>query len=316
MENAILEWLHQKRVAGSDSEKTNTAYRDTMQSFRDALAKVGTDLLGNQIDIIRVATIWAAGRVEHSTRKGKVSDSTYNQRLACISSFYTFLQEMYKLSIDNPIKEVKRRKVQAYAYAMPMSSDEVEERLECIDQSTLQGKRDYAIICIGLMTGRRASELVGLRWKDVKKSGTKIILEFNCKGGKVRRNALDDDIAGILMDYLEEAYTDLDQLEPDAPVWISLSRQNSGQAISTNTLYDICDRYLGTTKIHTMRHTFAKEMEKSGATLTDIQHSLGHENITVTARYLKKLGSEDNPHAQKLAKRFGIRKRNHPPVSP
>jgi uncharacterized protein YpuA (DUF1002 family) len=47
-------------------------------------------------------------------------------------------------------------------------------------------------------------------------------------------------------------------------------------------------------------------MEKAGATLTEIQDSLGHEELETTARYMKELGSEENKHAFKLARRFGI----------
>ncbi len=306
IEKAMLEWLHQKRVSKSNSEKTDTAYRDTFLSFRDTLQTTGLDMLGNSVDVARIATMWAAHRSKQAKRQGNVTDATYNQRLAIISSFYTFLQDTYKLDITNPIKDVPKRKVQAYAYAVPLDSDDVNTRLQCINRETLQGKRDYALLSLGLMTGRRASELVGLRWQHVKQVGRRLVLEFHCKGGKVKRNALDEGLSTLILEYLQEAYGDTKNLAPDAPVWASLSHRNKDQPISIHTLNDICERYLGTTKIHTLRHTFAKEMEKAGATLTDIQQSLGHEDITTTARYLKELGSEENKHAHKLAQRFGI----------
>lgn len=306
LEKAMLEWLYQKRVTKSDSNKTNTAYRETFQSFQNTLQLANLDILSNPIDITRIATIWASQRSNNAKKQSNVSDATYNQRLAIISSFYTFLQKTYKLDIVNPIKDVPKRSVQAYAYAMPLDSEEVNSKLQSIDQSTLHGKRDYALLCLGLMTGRRASELVGLRWKHVKQIGKRLILEFHCKGGKIKRNALDEDLSRLLLNYLRAAYSDLSKLDPEAPIWISLSRRNQGQPIGVHTLSDLCEQYLGTTRIHTLRHTFAKEMEKAGATLTEIQDSLGHEELETTARYMKELGSEENKHAFKLARRFGI----------
>ena len=55
-----------------------------------------------------------------------VSNSTYNQRLAIVSSWYTFVQDVYHLDISNPIKDVQKRKVQAYAAALPIEPDVVE----------------------------------------------------------------------------------------------------------------------------------------------------------------------------------------------
>jgi site-specific recombinase XerD len=97
-------------------------------------------------------------------------------------------------------------------------------------------------------------------------------------------------------------------LEKDAPVWVSMSRQNYGQAISIHALTDICENYLGTGKVHALRHTFAVEMDKAGAPLAEIQHRLGHESVATTSIYLKAVRSADNPYASRLSARFGIGK--------
>ncbi|SRR5258708_38036014 len=102
--------------------------------------------------------------------QGEVSPSTYNLRLAILSSFYAFLQKTYKLDIPNPIgsKSVKRRPVQAYSAALPIEPDTVEQGLDRIDRQSLEGLRNYALLAVALYTGRRAAELAGLRGADVK----------------------------------------------------------------------------------------------------------------------------------------------------
>lgn len=95
LESAINEWIARKKIR-TGSEKTETAYQDTMQGFRSFLAQGHLDLLDNPVDVVRVAAIWASMRsisTRHSDQA--VAPSTYNQRLAILSSFYSFMQEPF-----------------------------------------------------------------------------------------------------------------------------------------------------------------------------------------------------------------------------
>ena len=316
IDGSVEEWLYRKKITKSGSTKTQTAYKNTIDSLRHTLQRGGLDLLSDPKDVGRVAAVWAAQRVptSHLAKNGEdpeVAATTYNQRCAIVSSWYAFVHKVYGINVDNPIATIDKKRVQDYRYAEPLDADEVAERLSRIDQSTLTGLRDYTMLVIGLMTGRRASEICGLRWGDVQRRGTSTtILEFHCKGGKVKRDHLDDDTARVLWVYIEALYgKNYSALSADAPIWISFSRRNTGKAVSTPTLRQICADHLGVTKIHTLRHTFAKWMEKSGAPLSDIQKALMHESLTVTARYLQGLGSDENEHAPRLAKKFGIARR-------
>ncbi len=171
---SITEWLAQKRTTRSGSAKTNTAYGDTIQQFLWASTRLPTRLKNDG--------------TPNKRHQGEVSNSTYNQRLAILSSWYTFVQQVYKLDISNPIKDVARRNVQAYAEVLPIEPDVIETGLESINRNRLQGLRNYALLAVALYTGRRASELVGLYGEDVqimgKGKGARVLLRFHCKGGK------------------------------------------------------------------------------------------------------------------------------------
>jgi integrase len=109
-----------------------------------------------------------------------------------------------------------------------------------------------------------------------------------------------------LLSYIHNAYTDK-PLEAYAPIWLAYSRNSyKGGAISTQAIADIFAKYMGTSKVHTSRHTFAHEMEAIGAKVTEIQARLGHENIATTGRYLKAVASARNPYIHKLERHFGI----------
>ncbi len=311
---AVAEWLAQKETR-TGSRKTRQAYEDTMRQFRAFLAHGGLDLLSAPIDIARVAALWANMRTDTSRRPGAdVSPSTYNQRLAILSSWYTFVQEVYKLEVPNPIESVKKRPVQAYAAAQAIDPDTVEQGLLSVNRESLAGLRDYAILAVALYTGRRAHELVGLRWEHVRVTGSKeprITLTFHCMGGKIMHDKLDVETSAVLLEYLYAQYgkNPASRLDSDAPVWVSYSRANAGQAISAKTLSNICAAHVQTSKVHALRHTFAVGMVRSGAPITDLAGRLGHTDIKITQTYTKEIMGDENPYGEKLTARFGIRRK-------
>ena len=315
LEKAIAEWLEQKRIR-TGSQRTYEAYKETMQSFRLMLARGNIDLLDNPTDIQRLVTIWANTRNGQTRRPGEdVSPSTYNQRLAILSSFYTFLQEVYHLDIPNPIESVKKRPVQAYAAASPIEPETVEQGLLNINRATLQGLRDYAILATALATGRRAHELVTLRFEHMKTTGGKkeqrVTLTFaHCKSNKQMRDKLDVETSAVLLEYLHAQHgKNLLRVPGSTPLWLSYSRQNYGAAISIKTLANICEEHLETSKVHALRHTFAVGMMKSGAPITDLAARLGHTDIKITHTYAKEIMGDENPYSEKLTARFGIKRK-------
>jgi len=315
--DALIEgWLYEKQSIKSGSAKTATAYRDTLTSFRRTLQQGGLDLDTDDIPtLVRVAGMWASQRAQSAKRTGDVSATTYNLRLAILSSFYTYYQEqarLYNAEIVNPIPLVKKRKVQAYAGAQPLDGDDTTARLAALDVSTTKGKRDYLLLSIALTTGRRGSELVNLRWRDVRVAGKKVTLTFAAKGGKVMRDTLDSALGKLFLEYLHEIYGAQLGSDPDAPLWVSFSKQNAGQPITIHTLYDLCEQVLGVSKTHALRHTFAVEMDNLHAPLSEISARLGHTDEKITSLYLKQARSAENPYTGRLAARFGIGSRTSP----
>ena len=93
----------------------------------------------------------------------------------------------------------------------------------------------------------------------------------------------------------------------DDPLWVFLERGRSkGQALGMQSIADICEKYLGTSKVHATRHTWAHTMQKAGATPSQIQARLGHESLATTGRYLGALNQAENEHAETIAAMLGI----------
>lgn len=294
------------------SERTQTAYSEYMADFRRVLWDTERATLQSDPDIIAdTAEKWAnSSKVEGKT----VAPATFNLRLAAISSFYVYLIRQGKTR-TNPIARIERPKMQAYARAMPLDTKDVARRLKAIDRTTLQGKRDYALLTVLTATGRRLSEVANMKRGDLV-FGPSILVSFpHCKGDKPMSDRLTVRQSDALIDYLNAMYgeylnvkgaVDLASIPFDAPIWVSVSKRNAGKALGVQTVADICQKHLGTSKVHTLRHTFAVAMEQSGAPLSEIQKRLGHESAATTSIYLERLQAADNPYAAKLDDLFGI----------
>lgn len=306
---ALSGWLHEK-VQKSHSEKTKAAYRDTITAFRAALQHASLDLdrVVEQADRAAIAML-AQQYAAWSTRPGKqVAAATFNQRLAIISSFYEYARRR-ELVEHNPIDRIERAKVQQYGSVQPLNTEDTSLGLHSIDRSTLQGARDYALLAILLQTGRRLSEVQALVWGNVKMSQGKVTLTFeHCKGDKTMIDTLAAKTGEALLSWLHRYYgRALGKLGSDTPLWVSLARGKSrGQKLGIQAIADVCKRVLGTSKVHTTRHTWARTMEDAGASVSEIQSRLGHESLATTGRYLAQLKRADNRHAETLAAMLGI----------
>lgn len=319
LELAVVAWLDAKGKR-SGSVATPRAYGDTLRAFRAALRSQGLDLNSAPENVALVAQAWLSRTFDGSRQ---VANTTYNQRRAALSSFYGFRARRRLIGpgepSENPMSLLDPQQVDEYAGATPIPTQSAQSRLAAIDRTTPIGARDYALLTLGLRTGRRVAELAGLRCgdltplgRDIERDGLLVIWR-RCKGGKVMRDELRGSVAVALMRWLSLAYPgqsieQLSRTRPDAPVWLTLGRNpaHRGAAMTPRTAALVCERRLGVSKAHALRHTFALEMEKAGAPVSLIQQKLGHSSLAITGRYLSKLTSHTNPYAEQLEIAFGI----------
>jgi integrase/recombinase XerD len=301
LDQAISAWLDEKRA---DSERTAEAYEETLSAFRDVLQSAGLDLDSEPALVAPLAQGWCRS----SKREGaQVTATTFNQRRSILSSFYKYAIT-YEVLLYNPMERVKRQRVGKKDAARPLTSGTIKAGLARINRSTPEGLRDYALLSVALATGRRVSEIASLRYKHLHREGNTCVLDFDrLKGKKSSTNRLEAKTTTALYTYLETVYPgQLLTLSGDAPVWVSFSDRNKGQAIGVRTLSNICERYLGTSKTHAPRHTLAVTMHHKGAKITDISRALGHSNVAITSDYLEEHLGYENPLAAALEEEYGI----------
>jgi integrase len=333
---AIGAWVH-NMFQRTHSERTKATYERGIIAFRARAQAQGLDLDSDRFALRDVLQVWAADGAGES-------GATFNQRLAIVSSFYTFCQKQERLfalkeretedgkrvrvriSVENPAELIKRAKVIPYAKAEARQPSEVEQVLAGIDTSTLPGLRDYALLAVAFTTGRRLAELAALEWRDVKISHvdrqpeTTTLTWRHAKGGKRLADRLEPAVTQALLQYLRAAYgAALLNLPPNAPIWLAFDRAKKGRstaaALTPRAIEYICERRLGQGKAHILRYSFALGMKKAGAPREVIKERMAHESQDTLDVYLPQLEREENPFSSKVAALFGLqeRKTQHAP---
>lgn len=317
IEDLIFEFLRAK-AARTKSMKTVQAYRRIVLGFRTFLQETyGWDLLlytrdeqgWNEYRFIRAKLAAAASdySVTSKTPGRLLKDTTRNQTLAALSSFYQYADMRNKSPFLNPITMVERSPIEEYDGAEALPLEDVPMLLEAIDQTTLQGKRDYALLQVLFNTGARVGTVLALCLGDVHvaKNGSITLFFRTMKGGKETARVLTPEISLILFHYIEAVYgTAWDKKKP---VWIALTNGPTfhyGDPLKYQAVRDLCQKYLGTSKVHTTRHTFSKAMYDAGATLEDVQLQLEHSDPKLTQKHYTKFQKKENTYRDVLTKVF------------
>ncbi len=331
IEELILNFVKEK-AARSQGQKTAKAYFDTVTAFRAYLQKRGYDLVmytreeegWNEYTFIRSKIADCASEFAIRSKKpGKtlVAESTRDQRLAILSSFYQYADIRRKVPFSNPITMIERSPLEAYAGAVALSEDHVQAALARIDRSTLTGLRNYTLLLVLFNTGGRVGQVQRLtRGALYVSPDRRVTVVFrHTKGNKASEQQLDPRVSACLLDYIETLYSrPIEQIEASAPLWTILNDIPSpvkddgtmlyrkGDALGYGAIRYVCQQLLGTGKVHTTRHTFSLAMLEAGATNDELQEQLNHSDPKTTQRYARHFKRQKNKHAAAIASRFGL----------
>lgn len=331
IDQAIDAWLEAKyRLSGS--RHTKKAYGRIITRFRAWLEAHGhhdldLDLWADKTNeparrrALALFTTEVQRFAEHTDNKARVANRTYDARLIALSSFYEFaINRGFFSDYANPVKKVERpRSQQQYSHSRALDAPSVARAIRAIDRTTPIGRRNYALFAVYFETARRASEVLGLTWGNVEIYGQpkdpahmQVILTFErCKGGKTARHVLSPAGTRALLECVASSYPDMDlkYLNADRPLWISYSTRHHKRGVTPLSyagMSQICLQHLGTTQVHQIRHTVARECERAGMPITDIQALLGHSSLVTTTTYLSALTGGENSVIDALDTVFGF----------
>ena len=214
-------------------------------------------------------------------RRKKISSRSAAKAVSVLRSFFRYLCDE-GLRNDNPaaILEMPRRNFHLPAV---LSRQKIDVLLEAADISKPLGLRNRAIYELIYSAGLRVSEAVNLNTADLFLDER--IVRVRGKGNKERMAIFGDESAVWLKRYLSEVRPLLaKQQHPKALFLARGGKRLSRKGIWKN--YALLALIAGTSsKLHTLRHSFATELLAGGADLRQVQELLGHSDLATTQLY-------------------------------
>jgi len=279
---------HLPRVRGA-SAHTIHSYRDTFVLLlrfvaaqkRRAVPQLDIDDLGPQDVLDFLHTL----EIERHNRA-----TTRNVRLAAIHAFFRYCAAEYPERLEHcqrvlavPFKRARSRPVEYLEFS------EIEAVLAAIDRLTLQGRRDYALLATMFNTGARVQEIVALRVADLRVEPPPQLRLFG-KGRKERVCLLWPQTADLLRELIAERTR---PPNTDQPLFVN----HRGGPLTRFGVRYILAKYCTQAQVamptlaqkrlhpHSMRHSTAVHLLRSGVDLVTISQWLGHASVTTTNRY-------------------------------
>lgn len=218
--------------------------------------------------------------------KPQMSRRTQGYHVIALRSFLKWLirndyQVMAPDKIDIP--KVEERQVKF------LNGEQVDRLLNAPSLSTIQGKRDKAILEVLYSTGLRVSELVKLDRDKIDLDRR----EFGIigKGGKARVVFLSQRSADWLVKYLNERDDHYKPLFIHHKGISAPGTPDEKMRLTVRSVQRMVKKYSHKMKLpievtpHVMRHSFATDLLMAGADIRSVQEMLGHKNISTTQIY-------------------------------
>lgn len=268
--------------------------RNTQRSYRDALtlflpfASACKKVPIERLEVIDLSREVLREFLNHLEQIRSCSVRTRNQRLAALHAMARFIAERSPEHIawcgqirSVPFKRFARKEL---SY---LEKPEMDALLDAPDLHTRQGIRDHALLLFLYNSGARVTEATTLRVGDLDLRANRIgSVQLRGKGNKTRRCPLWPATCNELLALIRNR-------SPDDPVFLN----RLGQPLSRHGVHWMVRKYIRAVAAsrpalanrsispHTIRHTTATHLLRSGVDINTIRAWLGHVSIDTTNIY-------------------------------
>ncbi len=187
-----------------------------------------------------------------------------------------------------------------------LTSRQVKEVLGGIEQDTLQGLRDYAILTLMVTGGLRTIEVIRANIEDLRTVADSTALFVQGKGREEKTDyiKITAPVEKAIRAYLRARGT----AEAAEPLFTSLSNNSRGQRLSTRSISGIVKARLQAAgydsprlTAHSLRHTAVTLSLLAGRDLAEVQQFARHANIATTMIYNHALDKAKNTCSEAVA---------------
>lgn len=274
MVNAFLTYLSvEKRY----SKHTTVSYRNDLSNLSDYLLTT-YEFSTPEFATYPMLRSWIVNLVDQ-----EMMPKTINRKIACLRSFYHFLQKKECITKD-PTLKIRALKVKK---SLPIFVEE-DNMIKLLDQiefhNSFDSIRDKLVLELLYGTGIRLSELIGLKSSDVNLYQKTI--KVLGKGNKERIIPIHDTFITLSKEYTNKKKSESFGNNNDFFVVT-----NDGEQAYPMFIYRLVRKYLDQITTvdkrspHVLRHTFATHLLNKGADLNAIKDLLGHTSLAATQVY-------------------------------
>jgi integrase/recombinase XerD len=270
----------------------------TIHSYRDSIVLLLRFLSSRskrsvaELDLSDLGPAGILAFLSYLEGERKNGAATRNVRLSAIHALFRFVASRNPEHLDLaqqvlgiPFKRAPQRAIDYLEY------EEIDSILKAINRTTPRGTRDYALLATMFNTGARVQEIADLRGCDLQLTKPFQLRLFG-KGRKERYCPLWPQTAAVLRAFCKER--NLDSWS-EARVFLNHRDEPLTRFGIRYVLARCLDRAsqevpnLQKKRLHphSMRHSTAVALLKSGVDLSTISHLLGHASLTTTNRYAK-----------------------------
>lgn len=274
------------------AEQSLVTYRSNMNGYIRYLIEQGIERPSKK-DILRYKEHLELSEKKNTTRRGY---------LVVVKMFYKYLEKRH--IYPDIASEIKLPDIDKTHKKDNLTKDQVLKLLENPDLSTLNGRRDYAIILLMVTTGLRDIEVSRATIESIKPKGNEMVLYIHGKG---KEGA---DLYVKLTKHTYEAITqyhdllredELYTINEKSHLFLNHSNRDRGNGLTTRSIRRIVKNHLKAIGLdssrltaHSLRHTAATLNLVSGGSVRETQQLLRHESITTTMIYTHDLDRENN----------------------
>ena len=225
------------------------------------------------------------------------SNSTCNQRLACLKNFLKFLS---KKDIRFVQMEMEAREVRQMRYVRPAQVEITQEAMKTlfnvIDLKTKIGKRDFTLFYLIYSIGARIDEVLSLKMSDIylNERNDKNYIAVVGKGAKRRSPPLLREVAKVLKGYIEMFHGKKPNLG-DLLFFVhydggkkKLTQESVNKRLKTyaQKAHSVNPEVPDNLHCHQLRHARASHWMEQHLNIVAIQRLMGHSDINTTMRYI------------------------------
>ncbi len=275
MIEAIQEFVIYLRDVKKTSRNTEISYQRDLIQLEEYLRNQGI------VEPDKVTKTSLNSYILYMEKSGKAT-TTISRELAAIKAFFHYQFKEGRIRRD-PAELLKAPKVEKKAPVI-LSVEEVQSLLAQPEGKNAKEVRDKAMLELLYATGIRVSELINLQLSDINLSVGFLV----CRDGQRERTIpLGKKASKALSAYLEQARSQLLKGQESDLLFTNCN----GKAMTRQGFWKIIKYYGEKAGVqtditpHSLRHSFAAHLLRSGADIQAVQAMLGHSDMATTQVY-------------------------------